>query len=35
MHPADRRFLICIAAIVIVVALVAVLGSTGQLGYPN
>jgi hypothetical protein len=33
MHPADRRFLITLLAIVLVVIGIALLGATGQLGY--
>jgi hypothetical protein len=35
MNPADKKFIIGLGAIIVVVVLVAVLGSTGQLGYPN
>ena len=33
MHPADRRFLVTVLAIVLIVVAVAILGATGQLGY--
>jgi hypothetical protein len=33
MHPADRRFLVTVLAIVLLLVAVAVLGATGQLGY--